>query len=149
MPWVRRGKGMGRVSPWVRWVAVGVLCAATATASDVAPPAVVQPEQPLPKPADPPRDTTRDPLDRLLEPTTPGETPTPETALASYVYYPTLGFAGQSGVAPRSGSNDEFDTVEDRWRIGFPAWDRYGLGHPRVFDYPYQLGRLRDPYRQN
>lgn len=168
---------MGRVSRAGRWVAVGVLCAATAVASDLAPApreaptpvaptprAVVPPASvlepfgpippdkptelpPLPKSVDPPRDTTRDPIDRILEPT-PAE-PTPETALANYVYYPTLGFAGQSGVAPRSGSNAEFDTVEDRWRIGFPAWDRYGLGHPAVFDYPYQLGRRRDPYRQN
>jgi hypothetical protein len=50
---------------------------------------------------------------------------------------------------PRSGNNKEFDTIEDRWRIGLPEWDRYDLGHPRVFDYPYQLGRWYDPYRQN
>ena len=68
---------------------------------------------------------------------------------ASYTYFPTLGFAGQSGVQPRSGNNNEYETVEDRWRIGFPAWDRYGLNHPRVFDYPYQLGQWFDPYRQN
>src|SRR5262249_34927109 len=75
--------------------------------------------------------------------------PEQDLTLANYCYYPTLGFAGQSGVAPRSGSNAEYDTIEDRWRIGFPEWDRYGLGHPRVFDYPYQLGRLFDPYNQN
>ncbi len=104
----------------------------------------------------PPPDTTRDPLNRLLEPAAPPvETadspidPSAPPTLASYVYYPTLGFAGQSGVEPRSGSNNEYDTIEDRWRIGFPAWDRYGLGHPRVFDYPYRPGRLRDPYNQN
>ncbi|MDB5311700.1 MAG: hypothetical protein JWO38_5902 [Gemmataceae bacterium] len=104
--------------------------------------------------ASPPRDTTRDPLDRLLDP----QKPLPPTAppaddrpisLAAYVYDPPLGFAGPSGVIPRSGRNDEYDTVEDRWRIGFPDWDRYGQGRPAVFDYPYKLGRWFDPYNQN
>lgn len=100
----------------------------------------------------PPRDITRDPLNRLLEPTTPTPTPAPTgeaPTLANYVYYPTLGYAGQSGVAPRSGSNAEYDTMEDRWRVGFPTWDRYGKGHPTVNDYPYRLGRWFDPYNQN
>jgi hypothetical protein len=39
--------------------------------------------------------------------------------------------------------------VEDRWRLGFPSWDRYDKGHPLLDDYPYQLGRLLDPYNQN
>jgi len=39
-----------------------------------------------------------------------------------------LGFTGPSGVLPRSGDNPEYQTVEDRWRIGFPYWDRYGAG---------------------
>lgn len=97
-----------------------------------------------------PQDTTRQPIERLLEPTNPippnaGE----EIQPADYTYFPTLGFAGQSGVRPRSGRNNEFETMEDRWRIGLPEWDRYGVGHPRVFDYPYQLGRWFDPYRQS
>ncbi len=96
------------------------------------------------------RDTTRDPIERVLEPTKPGVTPLdPEATAASYAYYPTLGFSGPSGVIPRSGSNEEFETMEDRWRIGFPEWDRYGLGHPRVADYPYRLGRWYDPFNQN
>jgi hypothetical protein len=98
----------------------------------------------------PPKDTTRQPIDRLLQPTTPINQNTVEAASqASYVYFPTLGFAGPSGVALRSGGNAEYETIEDRWRIGFPEWDRYGAGHPRVFDYPYQPGRWYDPYRQN
>lgn len=52
-------------------------------------------------------------------------------------------------MLPRSGNNDEYDTLEDRWRIGLPAYDRYGLGHPRVFDYPFRLGSITDPYNQN
>ncbi|MBN9118119.1 MAG: hypothetical protein J0I06_02970 [Planctomycetes bacterium] len=59
------------------------------------------------------------------------------------------GFAGRSRVPVRSGNNNEYDTVEDRWRLGFPTWDRYDQGHPRVFDYPYTIGALFDPFRQN
>ena len=92
-----------------------------------------------------------DPLNRLTEPQQP---PKPSTvgsaaALTEAVFAPPLGYAGPSGVYPRSGGNNEYETVEDRWRIGFPEWDRYGLGHPRVFDYPYRLGRILDPYNQN
>ena len=61
----------------------------------------------------------------------------------------TIGFAGPSGIIPRSGWNEEYETMEDRWRIGFPEWDRYGLGYPQVFDYPYRPGRWFDPYNQN
>ncbi len=108
-----------------------------------------------PRKADPakdaPRDTTRQPIDRLLDPSQPAKPGAQDAAAAqaSYAYFPTLGFAGRSGVLPRSGSNNEYETVEDRWRTGFPAWDRYNLGHPRVFDYPYQPGKWYDPYRQN
>lgn len=151
---------MARSSRVGRWAAGAVLCAATALASDLpvtAPPAPtllpisVEPDRSPAAPPEPPKDTTRDPLDRVLEPSLPPviDLTKPEPTLASYVYYPALGFAGQSGVAPRSGSNAEYDTVEDRWRIGFPEWDRYGMGAPRVFDYPYRLGRLADPFNQN
>jgi len=92
----------------------------------------------------------QDPLNRLLEPKLPtGPSENVADMLSAVVYAPTLGFAGPSGVLPRSGNNDEYDTLEDRWRIGLPAYDRYGLGHPRVFDYPFRLGSLTDPYNQN
>jgi hypothetical protein len=104
-------------------------------------------------PKNPPKDTTRQPIDRLLEPSNPGRPPAPPAwpprRREPYASFPTLGFAGRSGVLPRSGSNEEFETVEDRWRTGFPEWDRYGLGHPRVFDYPYQSGAWYDPFRQH
>src|SRR5690242_5116345 len=105
--------------------------------------------QPTELPPALPPDSTRDPLDRLLEPQRPPTAPQsgePAPSIAQIVFDPPLGYAGPSGVYPRSGSNNEFMTVEDRWRIGYPAWDRYGLGHPRVFDYPYRLGNLFDPY---
>jgi hypothetical protein len=105
-----------------------------------------------------PPDTTREALDRLLEQNPPpvvtidpgtGQPVESAASLAAYVHFPTLGYAGRSGVLPRSGANDEYETVEDRWRIGFPEWDRYNAGHPRVFDYPYRPGRIIDPYNQN
>jgi hypothetical protein len=148
------------VSPVVAAPPVPVAPAATRTLPPVpaapaalpfVPPAPAPAGQPNPKPADPvPLDTTRQPIDRLTEAATPTNPNQVGAATeASYVYFPTLGFAGQSGVVPRSGRNNEYDTIEDRWRIGFPEWDRYDQGHPRVFDYPYQLGRWFDPYRQN
>src|SRR5262249_28705448 len=37
------------------------------------------------------------------------------------------GFTGPSGVAPTVVQTDgHFVPVEDRWRISFPEWDRYG-----------------------
>ena len=33
--------------------------------------------------------------------------------------------------------------------MGFPAWDRYGNGHPPVDDYPYAEGHWWNPYTQN
>jgi hypothetical protein len=94
------------------------------------------------------------PLDRELEPKPATEVPVIPADVSPVVPtagadLPPLGFTGPSRVAPRSGSNADFQTVEDRWRIGFPPWDRYDAGHPRVFDYPYVLGHKFDPYNQN
>jgi hypothetical protein len=63
---------------------------------------------------------------------------------------PPLGYAGQSGIWPREEQkNSHFVPMEDRWRIGLPAWDRYGQGHPREFEYPYTEGSLWNPFNQN
>ena len=67
------------------------------------------------------------------------------------------GFSGPSGIADREFQEDNhFVPVPDRWRIGFPAWDRYGPDHsvrdprdPFEEDAPYARGWLRNPYRQN
>jgi hypothetical protein len=60
------------------------------------------------------------------------------------------GFAGPSGVAPREVQEDgHFVPVEDRWRVGLPAWDRYGKDHPPVDDYPYVEGHWYDPFNLN
>jgi hypothetical protein len=61
-----------------------------------------------------------------------------------------LGFTGPSGIAPlESQESSDFVPVEDRWRLGFPTWDRYGRGHRDGEDYPYVEGHLWDPYNQN
>src|SRR4051812_34496279 len=42
---------------------------------------------------------------------------------------PPLGYSGPSGIVPRETQQDShFVPMEDRWRIGFPEWDRYGNG---------------------
>jgi hypothetical protein len=61
-----------------------------------------------------------------------------------------LGFTGPSSVLPTEAQeSSDFVPIEDRWRIGFPEWDRYGKGHPCVDDYPYVEGHWWDPFNQN
>lgn len=61
-----------------------------------------------------------------------------------------LGFVGRSRIGSRDLYEDNhFVPMPDRWRIGFPEWDRYGKGHPPVDDYPYAQGRWWDPFHQN
>ncbi|MGC4006703.1 MAG: hypothetical protein QM811_27695 [Pirellulales bacterium] len=68
-------------------------------------------------------------------------------------FYPIeapLGYTGRSGILPSENPQDaHFVPIEDRWRSGFPAWDRYGKGHPNMDDYPYVEGNVWDPYNQN
>jgi hypothetical protein len=88
----------------------------------------------------------------------PPESPAPPTPLASAELEPLIetptdppiGFTGPSGLMPTEiqTSNDAVPR-EDRWRIGFPPWDRYGKGHPWVDDYPFVEGQWWDPYNQN
>ena len=86
------------------------------------------------------------------EPPLPPSTGNPEV-ISSLFLTPIdapLGYAGRSGVLPRDVQQDNhFVPVEDRWRIGFPEWDRYGKGHPVGDDYPYVQGRKWDPFNQN
>jgi hypothetical protein len=63
---------------------------------------------------------------------------------------PPVGYTGPSGVLPtEEQESSHFVPLEDRWRVGFPAWDRYGKGHPKIDDYPYLPGRWFDPFNQN
>lgn len=117
---------------------------ARAAAQDTAPP-----------PPDSPRDAPIRPrvLDRPLGP--PEETaqpalPAPEPTLLRTPTDPPLGAAGRSGILPREQQEDShFVPVEDRWRIGFPSWERSAEGHGRLDDTPYVEGSLWNPYRQN
>jgi hypothetical protein len=64
--------------------------------------------------------------------------------------YAPLGFAGPSRVPLDEVQQDNyFVPVADRWRLGFPPWDRYDKGHPLLDDYPYVEGRWWDPYTQH
>jgi len=73
----------------------------------------------------------------------------PETLLQLRID-PPIGYTGPSGVLPSAEQeSSHFVPIEDRWRLGYPAWDRYGKGHPLVDDYPYLAGRWFDPFNQN
>ena len=91
-------------------------------------------------------------LDRPLEtPPPPADfVAPPEGAGFRYPMDPPLGFTGRSSVLPTVTQGDsDFVPIEDRWRLGMPAWDRYGQGHPLGIDYPYDLGNIWNPYKQN
>ena len=65
-------------------------------------------------------------------------------------FLPPNGFSGPSSIIPSEGqSSDDFVPVEDRWRTGFPFWDRYGNGHRLDDDYPFFPGSIGDPFNQN
>jgi hypothetical protein len=87
---------------------------------------------------------------------TPGGNPPPTPPGAED---PPLGFAGPKTVKPKNAKVTEdmetgdFVPVDDRWRIGFPEWNRHEdvikAGISPSADYPYVKGRLINPYRQN
>jgi len=118
------------------------------------------PQSPLPPGVQPTRGTVEfdpQPPSVLPDPAiTPPARPTrPLGDWVPPVYFqtpvdPPLGYTGRSGVLPREAqSSNHFVPMEDRWRIGFPSWDRYGKGHPQVDDYPYVEGSKWDPFNQN
>lgn len=91
-------------------------------------------------------------LDRPTAPALPGSEPVQPVSYTPYQVQapPPSGFTGRSSVLPREVQEDaHFVPVEDRWRVGFPEWDRYDRGHPRTDDYPFDVGRWWDPYHQN
>jgi hypothetical protein len=119
------------------------------------PPALAEPDliALLTRPPAAPERPTDDSPNILDRPLTDDEPPAEVPARA--VFYPAtpidppLGYAGPSGVMPTVAAVRDFLPMEDRWRLGFPSWDRYGNGHPPVDDYPYALGRRRDPFNLN
>lgn len=95
-----------------------------------------------------PFDPLRRPIETPPSPADPQFTPEPE--LLQTPYDAPLGFAGPSGIQPRDEQIDShFVPIEDRWRIGFSPWDRYGKGHPPLDDYPYAQGSSFGPFNQN
>jgi hypothetical protein len=99
---------------------------------------------------DPRPEVLRAPREPLLP---PGEAPPARDSDGSLLRYPQLapsGFTGPSGILPREGQeSSHFVPLEDRWRGGFPEWDRYGRGHPILDDYPYAEGNKWNSYKQN
>lgn len=87
-------------------------------------------------------------LNQQLPPASPK--PGPFFDRLHYTKEAPTGFTGPSGVQPSEyQTTSHFEPVEDRWRIGFPDWDRYGKGHPTQDDYPGVEGIWQDPYNQN
>ena len=63
---------------------------------------------------------------------------------------PPRGFTGPSGIIPtEQQENSHFVPVPDRWRLGYPRVDRYGLSYPFTVDYIGTEGHWWDPYNQN
>lgn len=117
-------------------------------------PRAVQADPTAPLPDRPEFDVRPTPLRRPIERPPALARPSllmPETqGLFQTPWDPPLGYTGNTSVIPREGQQDpHFIPIEDRWRVGFPEWDRYGKGHPVNDDYPYMPGRLLDPFNQN
>jgi hypothetical protein len=92
----------------------------------------------------------RNPLEEVLELPPPLEPPAEEPGILFVPPDAPLGFTGPSGILPTEAqSTTRFDPVSDRWRLGFPDYDRYGKGHPPQDDYPGVEGAWWDPYNQN
>jgi hypothetical protein len=60
-----------------------------------------------------------------------------------------LGAAGGTSVESEPQTESDRREVRDRWRIGFPEYDRYGDKGARGRDIPFKKGRWYDPYNQS
>jgi hypothetical protein len=134
---------MRRASGASRWAwGVGLVLASAAQAQ---PPVLNRPpadakDQPGPPVLNRPIDGEPGGGARVSEPVAP----------ITYPFYPPSGYTGPTSVLPTTVQGEsDFVPVEDRWRTGMPAWDRYGKGHPITDDYPYDLGEIWNPYKQN
>lgn len=148
-----------------RWcVAAGLLLgSATASAQEPGPAGPPVTELPLFREAsqevsrqDPPDFLRPEFLNRELE-KTPGDAQPPgdardvnfHTVPVDPPVYPPTGFSGRTSVVPTIAPSQDFVPMPDRWRAGYPEWDRYGHGDIPVKDEPYEIGRIIDPYTQN
>jgi hypothetical protein len=59
------------------------------------------------------------------------------------------GYAGKQSVPSEPQTTPDRQNVRDRWRIGFPEYDRYGDKGARGRDIPFKKGRWYDPYHQS
>jgi hypothetical protein len=59
------------------------------------------------------------------------------------------GYAGEDTVKSDPQTQSERRESRDRWRIGFPEYDRYGDRGARGRDIPFSRGRWWDPYKQS
>ncbi len=59
------------------------------------------------------------------------------------------GAAGQSSVESEPQTQADRRAMRDRWRIGFPEYDRYGDKGARGRDIPFTKGHWYDPYHQS
>src|SRR6266436_2316573 len=59
------------------------------------------------------------------------------------------GAAGSSSVKSEPQTQSDRRAVRDRWRIGFPEYDRYGDKGGRGRDIPFTKGHWYDPYHQS
>jgi hypothetical protein len=60
-----------------------------------------------------------------------------------------IGHAGRETVASVPQTDPSKRETRDRWRIGFPEYDRYGDRAARGRDIPFKRGRWWDPYNQS
>ncbi|MGH9880945.1 MAG: carboxypeptidase-like regulatory domain-containing protein [Pyrinomonadaceae bacterium] len=59
------------------------------------------------------------------------------------------GHAGEESVKSAPQTEPDRREARDRWRIGFPEYDRYGDRGARGRDIPFKKGRWWDPYNQS
>ena len=59
------------------------------------------------------------------------------------------GNAGRKSVTSNPQTEPDRRETRDRWRIGFPEYDRYGDKGARGRDIPWKKGRWYDPYNQS
>src|SRR5438876_1978967 len=72
-----------------------------------------------------------------------------EKQIASGPSTKPLGAAGGSSVESEPQTQSDRREMRDRWRIGFPEYDRYGDKGARGRDIPFRRGRWYDPYNQS
>lgn len=59
------------------------------------------------------------------------------------------GYAGDSSVEAEPQTQPDRIAMRDRWRVGFPEYDRYGDRGGRGRDIQFKRGRWYDPFNQN